>query len=131
MDRVKLETIINNVKGIQENVVEIKGILLSKKKQIISDRMIALITMIIAAIALVVSLRAMSTSNKLATNNSALNFTYENIYTKSIIDDTFTITAGIDKDTKGVLTIYIDTKVISGQIRSLYIISKKNDEFMF
>ena len=46
LDRVKLD-IINNIKGIQENVAEIKDTLLPKKKQIISDRMIALITMII------------------------------------------------------------------------------------
>ena len=131
MDRVKLD-IINNIKGIQENVAEIKDTLLPKKKQIISDRMIALITMIIAAIALVVSLYAMYTSNKLSTNNSALNFTYENITIKEpdpeqgIAVNTHDIYAN-----QGTMELSIDINVISGQIESLYLVQKQNDEFIF
>lgn len=106
--------------------------MLPKKKQIISDRMIALITMIIAAIALVVSLCAMSTSNKLAINNSALNFTYENI---NIIEPD--PEQGIPVNThdiyanQGTMELCIDIKVISGQIESLYLVQKRNGKFIF
>lgn len=43
----------------------------------------------------------------------------------------FSISVGEDIGTQSVMKIHIDTKVISGQIKSLYVIQKRNNEYNF
>lgn len=87
---------------------------------------------------LVVSFIAMYTSYKISTNNSALNFTYENIEILGIDEgksEKKVVITGKDllsgSPTLGNTEICIDTKVITGQIDSIYLIQKRNNHFIF
>lgn len=134
--RSRFEKIDNNVKKIEKHTEDIlnekKQQNIPKKKNIVSDKILTLLTVLISFISLIVAAIAAYSSNKLAINNSALIFSFENIDIKTINGkDGIKVNVGKNADTQGCAKIYIDVKVKSGQIASLYLIQEQNGEFIF
>lgn len=133
--KMKLESVANNLKKIEMYVndilIEIKHRNVPPNRKIISDRLLSVLTLVVAVISLLVACYATYTSNKLSINNSALNFTYKNIGLESIYGEKFILNVGNDIGTQGAIKINIETSVISGQIKSLYLVRKQNEEFRF
>lgn len=95
--------------------------------------MLSVFSLVLAFISLLVAGYATYSSNKLAINNSALNFIYENINIEGMdpAEGIKVSVKDIGVQSQGGFKLYIDTKVISGQIESLYLVQKQNDEFIF
>lgn len=124
----------NKINKIDKIVYEIKEKIEHQSKIRIGHKFLDFnyLNFAVAFATLVVSFIAMYTSYKISTNNSALNFTYENIDIEPFIgEEGFFFNVGTDVGYHGLIKINIKTKVISGQIKSLYLIQKVNHEFQF
>ncbi len=116
----------------QQNGIKGKKIKINVNKEKFFDRMAIYLPIIISLISLWVAWLAMYTSNALAINNSALNFSYEQFSVKpKDIKEGIEFEVSEETITQGSLKIRIDVKVISGQIASLYLIQNHKEEFVF
>lgn len=126
----------NKINKIDKSVDQIKEKIDHQNKFKIKNKYvdINILTLMVSIATLFVSFMAMYTSNKISTNNSALNFTYENIdvigmdATKDLTFKGFEI---ISSPYLGGGEIQIDIKVLSGQIKSLYLVEKRDNDFIF
>lgn len=131
----KTENINNNVEKIESYTKKISDTLKNNntsKKSIISVNALTLLTVIISFMSLIVACFAMYSSNKLAINNSSLIFTIENIYIRTLSGkDGLLVNVGENGIAQGGAKIYIDIKVESGQIASLYLVQEQDCKFIF
>lgn len=136
--KTKLENIHVNIKNIDKNIkkieshgAKIKNELtrknLPKKKYTIAD----VLPIVIALFSFFIACYSVYSSNKLSINNSSLNFVYKKIDIITPKEKVPIHVAPGDKNDQGAMDICVSTEVISGQIASLYLIQKQNDNFVF
>lgn len=126
-----MEKISKDVKDINKKIENGKTITQSNVKWL--TRIIKLIKYnLINIISISVAVVALYTSNKIAINSSALNFTYKNVDIEKVsFKEPVEIEVGKNGVVKGGAKIDFGVDVISGQISSLYLIYKKDGEFVF